>query len=78
MEVILCFEVPHFKTPNGCNHNQMSQQWQRTQGLQSFFFGSFSFSYTKDFFVEIFYNMLLKVHIISQYITFFVLTFDEY
>jgi len=38
MEVFRCFEVPHFKTPNGCNHNQMSQGWQRTQGLQSFFF----------------------------------------
>ncbi len=25
MEAIMCLEVPHFKTPNGCNYNQMSQ-----------------------------------------------------
>ncbi len=63
MEAILCLEVPHLKTPNGCDYNQMSQLWQRTQGLQSFFW-SFSFSHRKDFLDEIFYNMLLNIHII--------------
>jgi hypothetical protein len=63
MEAILCLEVPHLKTPNGCNYNQMSQLSQRTQGLQSFFW-SFSFFHKKDFLDEIFYNMLLKIYII--------------
>jgi hypothetical protein len=47
MEVILSFEVLHFKTLNGCNHNQMSQRRQRTQGLECFFFWViFIFLYT--------------------------------
>ncbi len=44
----------------GCDHNQMSQQWQRTQGLQSFLW-SFSFYHKNDFWDEIFCNMLLKI-----------------
>jgi hypothetical protein len=43
----------------GCDHNQMSQQWQRTQGLWSF-----SLSRRKNFWDDIFCNMLLKMHII--------------
>ncbi len=48
--------------PFWCDHNQMSQRWQRTQGLQSFLW-SFSVSHRKDFWDEFFCNMLLKIHI---------------
>jgi hypothetical protein len=49
----------HFK---GCDHNQMNQWQQRTQRLQSFLW-SFSLSHRKEFLDE-FYNMLLKKHVI--------------
>jgi len=46
---------------SGCNHNQMNLWWWGIQQLQSFLW-SFSFSHRKDFWDEIFCNMLLKIH----------------
>jgi hypothetical protein len=37
MEVILCFKMPHLKTLNGCNHNQMNLR------IAILFFGHFHF-----------------------------------
>jgi hypothetical protein len=48
---------------SGCDHNQMSQQWQRTQKMQSILW-SISVSHRKSFWDEIVCNMLLKIHII--------------
>jgi len=48
----------------------------KDQGLHSLLW-SFSLFHRKDFWDEIFCNMLLKIHIIFQYITFFVLSFHE-
>jgi hypothetical protein len=43
----------------------MSQQWQKIQGLQSFFW-SFSLYHKRDFLDETFCNMFLKIHYISS------------
>jgi len=40
-------------------------------------FRSFPLFHRKDFWDEFFCNMLLKIYIISQYITFIVLNFNE-
>jgi len=53
---------------NGCNHNQMSQRWQRTQGLHSFLW-SFSLSHRRTFGMKYFALCYYIYFNISQYIT---------
>jgi hypothetical protein len=64
-----------FRKQSGCDHNQMIQQWQKTQRLQSFLW-SFSLSHRKELLYKIFCNILLKINIyIFQYIIVFVFNF---
>ncbi len=74
MEAILCFEVPH-------QMGAITIKWATDdKGLKDcspFLLGHFHFLIERIFLVEIFCSVLLKVHINFQYITFFVLTFDE-